>query len=175
MDAASPPTAGDINATPVDSLLMPAIQSKQDMPQLQTPSYEELLRAVDMPQPAKPSVAAPPKPQLQQHIPSAAYQRKPAARQRYAEYEYEDDEYRPTRKQKLNNLTQFLKDNKASVFVGVIVAVLLLYGVPKLQTAAPWLAQFPGSVTGCGLNVRGVLAVSAAAAVLHGFGLSYIA
>lgn len=183
MDAA--PTAGDINATPVDALLMPSVQSKQDMPQLQTPSYEELLRAVDTPKLPAPSkvqaqLNANPNPPQQPHPPPPYHHhRKP--RQRYADFEYDFDgeeetfRDRPTRKQKLSNLAHFLKDNKASVFVGVVVAVLLLYGVPKLQAAAPWLAQFPGSVTGCGLNVRGILAVSAAAAVLHGVGLSYIA
>lgn len=187
----------DMNATPLSKLPPPLVQSRRPEPPPQglspavpsggarrakdvsAPTYSELLREMDasMPPPSQDQETY--EDNYHEPQPSTQYQQQqPPQQLPRSSRGGEPQEVRPGREAQRNTPAAtppraggLLWRHRSTILVAVIVAVMLLYGVPKLQTAAPSLFS---PMTMYKLNVTGAAVVAASAAGIHATLATYV-
>lgn len=190
----------DFNATPLSKLPPPMIQSRRPEPPMgglgpvgpssggrssgkdaTAPSYAELLREMDVSAQVPAADAGPEHPQREYYDdrPADYYERPPMEVHEPAPRHASPPPPRPTAPARPPLLPPpppttaggLVWRHRRTMLVALIVAVMLLYGVPKLQTSVPSLF---GPMTMYKLNATGAMVVAASSAGIYATVSTYV-
>ncbi len=185
-----------MNATPLSKLPPPMVQSRRpEAPQtlspggpsdggrkskdVSAPTYAELLREMDAAGPPAQEAYESYEDAYDQGYQQPAYQqpheyeppRQQARQQPQKPRAPPSDEAIPPRPPAPVSRGGLVWRHRSTILVAIIVMVMLMYGVPKLQTAAPSLFS---PMTMYKLNVTGAAVVAASAAGIHATLSTYV-